>query len=462
MGNPFLGNLRRERKLVGPTRLPEVLTLRSLKEAISTAILPVGRNEKPQWATWNTKKAIDEGFKASTWVYAAVSRISTAAASPPWVVQEEREEEGKVVEVPVASDVPLQALLQRPNPFMSMNDIVRRAATHLYLGGNAIITKIRAGNATGQKGLQRARKEAGTEADVGKPVVELWPIHPGYVAPVPSRTDYLKEYELKNPDGGKGTILKVENVIHIQLVDPEHPFWGMSPLQAASRTVDADVKAVEWNMVAMSNRSVPDGVFTLDMPMSRDQWEEARDMVKEQYQDTDNARTPWILGNAAKWEPMSLSPAEMDFIESRKLTREEILSVFGVPPPLVGLYEQATLANIKTAREIFWLDTIIPFLDVIRATLERSLIPDFYDEQTAQTISVNYDTSNVDALQEDLGQKMETAQAMWESGVPWSMINDRLELGMAPWPGWDIPYVPTNMVPAGEGSGIDDALEGVL
>lgn len=450
MANPFLGNLSQREKKAGPGRVPTSLGPRDWKEYISTAVLPSSRENKPQWGKWNTQKAVEEGFKASTWVYAAVSRISTAAGTPPWVVEElvEGENENETVAQPVGADEPLQALLDRPNPFMTTKDIIRRVATHLYLGGNGIITKIRAGKRDG---------------DSEQPVAELWPMHPAWVAPVLSKTDFISRYDLKNPDGtGKAKPMDVKNVIHIQLVDPNDPTWGMSPLQAAAKTVDADVKAVEWNMVAMQNRSVPDGVFTLDLPVTREQWEEARDQVKEQYMGTDNARAPWVVGNSARWQQMAMSPAEMDFIESRKLTREEILAVFGVPPPLVGVYENATLANIKTAREIFWLDTMLPFLDVVEEALWRSLVPDFYDEASARKMLLRYDTSNVDALQEDMGQKMETAQSMWETGIPWSVINDRLELGMTPWPGWDVPYVPTSMVPAGEGTGLLDAMEGVL
>jgi hypothetical protein len=134
----------------------------------------------------------------------------------------------------------------------------------------------------------------------------------------------------------------------------------------------------------------------------------------------------------------------MDFIESRKMTREEICAIFQVPPPMVGIYDHATLANIETARKIFWLDTVIPFLEDLQSAFNLALTPEFGDD-----LMLEFDVSNVEAIQENYRDKIETAKSLWAMGVPFNQINQQLELGFDDIPGGDVGYLPMNMLPAG-------------
>ena len=386
------------------------------KSVTTGQILPRWQDGRPMWSEWSTDKAIRDGFKASTWVYACVYRLMKAAASVPWKVSRQV----KQGEWEVVPNHPLQLLLEQPNPFMSGQDLIERMTAHLYLGGNGLWTKVRAGGV----------------------VAELWPIGPEGIRPVPSRTDFIKQYEYQQGDGKH--IIKPEDIVHVMFVDPGNPYWGLSPLQAGARTVDTDIEAVKWNKVALQNRAITDGVFSFKEPLTKDQWEEARKQVREQHQGADNARTPWVLGGDAEWHQMSLSPAEMDFIESRRMTREEICAIFQVPPPMVGIYDHATLANIETARKIFWLDTVIPFLEDLRAAFNLSLTPEF-----GPGMRLDFNVDNVAAIQDSFYDTVNAAKDLWAMGVPFNQINQQLELGFDDIPGGDQGYLPMSLLPAG-------------
>ena len=183
----------------------------------------------------------------------------------------------------------------------------------------------------------------------------------------------------------------------------------------------------------------------LNHPLTQDQWTEARAMVREQHQGMDNAHTPWVLGAGANWQQMSLSPAEMDFINSRKFTREEICTIFQVPPPMIGILEKATYQNIETARKILWQDSIVPLLEDIKDCFNLSLTPEF-----GQDIELSYDLGNVEALQETTGDKITQAKDLFAMGVPFNMINQKLELGFDNIDGGDTGFLPNSLVPAEE------------
>ncbi len=46
---------------------------------------------QPQFSEWSVERAISDGYKASTWEYACVTKIMDSASSVPWKVQEQQE-----------------------------------------------------------------------------------------------------------------------------------------------------------------------------------------------------------------------------------------------------------------------------------------------------------------------------------------------------------------------------------
>ena len=342
--------------------------------------IPTWLDKKARWNNWNTERAIQYGYKSSAAVYSCVNLLSKSASSVPWHVYK-KNSQGSWEIIP---NHPLELLISKPNPFMSRKDLIERITLHLYLGGNSILSKVRANNI----------------------VAELWPLPPDAMKVVPSQKDFISHYEYR----ANGIVHRIEtrDIIHNKFIDPSNMFWGMAPLEAGAKQIDTDTSALEWNKVSLQNRAITDGVFSFDNPLTKEQWEEARRMVREQYSGPENARTPWVLGANAKWQPLSLSPQEMDFIESRKFTREEICSIFGVPPVMIGYYENATLANIETGRKIFWQDTLIPYLEDLKNCFNLALTSEFGGE-----IEISYDVSMVDALQENLTDKINNARTLW-------------------------------------------------
>lgn len=59
---------------------------------------------------------------------------------------------------------------------------------------------------------------------------------------------------------------------------------------------------------------------------------------------------------------MSLSPADMDFINAKHIAAREIALAFGVPPQLLGISGDATYANYREANQAFWRHTIVPLV----------------------------------------------------------------------------------------------------
>jgi len=375
-------------------------------------VLPFG-SKAPQWSKWDSKKAVEEGYQASPWVYAAVKRRVDAVASVPWVV-ERRTKDGWEIDDSHA----LNRLLHQPNARMSWEELISLTVTQLDLSGNAFWHEVK---------LSSGR------------VQEVWPIAPWRVAITPSATGLtVGGYTLTDSQQN----IAADDMVHIRYTNPDGGWYGQSPLQAVGKAVDVDNAAAAWQKVSMQNRGVPDGIFQADDPhMTSEQFEQAENVVKEKYAQLGRARQPWIL-NQFKWVPMSLTPAEVDFIETRNLTRKEICAVYGVPEAMIIGMGDANRASAETVRRTFWLDTIIPLLDELAQTLTKDLAREFGTD-----IRLNYDVSSVPALQDNQAEKMEVAKALHSMGVPFNVINEKLELGFDDVEGGDVGYLPSSLLP---------------
>lgn len=377
-------------------------------------LIPSWQNRKPIWSDWSTENAIRNGFKASVWVYRCCQLKARAVSQVPWIVEELQGRDWVRVE-----GHPIEILLSEANPYMSGQDLFECLTYHLHLSGNGLWHMVLV---------------------QGMPV-ELWPLMPDRIKPVPDQMNWISKYEYKI--GTDKRDLQPNEVLHFMFLDPGNPYWGIGPLQAAARVVDTDNEAVNWQKVSLQNRAVADGVFSFEQPLTSEQWKEARQQVREQHQGVDNARTPWVLGGGAKWQQMSLTPVEMDFLNSRHWSVEEICAAFGVDPLLLLSDRSATYNNKIMARRVFWEDEIIPLLTDIQEALNVGLIP-FWDPESvkpgvAAKLRIRYDVANVTALTPVFHEKVETGLKLFRMGIPVNMINRRLELGFDEIPGGDEP-----------------------
>jgi len=387
-----------------------------VKGGIPIPLIPTAINRRAYWSTWSTEDAVTNGYAASVFVYACVNKLMKAAASVPWRV---KVRSGDSYETD--DDHPIAKLFRRPNQFATFQNQIETITSHLFLGGNAIFYKV----------------------PVAGKTAELWIVRPDYIGPIMSEANYLEGYEYKL--NGKKIFVPYENIIHFMFVDPATPWWGIAPMKAASKVVDTDIDSVNFNKIGLQNRGVPDGIIALNQNLTQDQFDSAKDSIREGYLGPDNAHTPLVLSGEARWQRTASTPAELDFIKSQSWTAERICAVFGVPPPLIGLYEKATLTNIETARLIFWQDTVVPYLDDLKDVLNHSLA---YEYGENAEVVIDYDVSEVQALASVFNEKITSAVKLFQMGVPFNEINQRLSLDFDDIAGGDQGWIPSTFQPS--------------
>ncbi|MDT8442438.1 MAG: phage portal protein, partial [Desulfuromonadales bacterium] len=388
------------------------------KSVPGNLMLPTYASGRPVTKRWDANRAIRDGYEASTWVYAAVEAIASAAASVPWIGT--RLNADGEYEPDRAS--PVATVIERPNPAMSRARVVHRAVQHLSLTGNALLTQIKAGGRTR----------------------EMWPIDPRYVTPIPSRVEWIAGYRYQR--GDVSFTLRPEDVIHLMYESPDDPYWGIAPLKAAARHVDTDIAAIDWNRLSMANRGAPDTVFHLG-DVDQSEFDRARQVIHDRYTGTDKAHLPIVIaGESTRVETASRSQVEMDFIAGLELTRGAILSAFRVPGPVVGVFTDAPLSqeNLRAAQRMFWSQTVIPVLRLLESAWSMAIVPEFGDPDR---IGITYDISGIEAMRDDIAEKTATLVELTGSGVPLNAALRLLEFDLADVDGGDVGLVDATRVP---------------
>lgn len=396
------------------------------KDAKPMDLIPVFLDGRPRWPEWNSAVAIDRGFKGSSWVYIGAMKNANALSLMPWNV--EKRVKGRWIHEP---DHPAQKLINNPNPWTSRQHLIMLMVLELMITGNNLIGKVRVGG----------------EGDTDGEITELVSIRSHRIATITNEgSDKLIDaYEITAEDGRR-VECPAENIVHTMLPDPDDRFWGLSPLQACMRAFETDREAGDWQKVSFQNMLVPPGVFSFEKAIDESQFQQAQEKLRTEYQGALNANKPMLLGNGVTFTPLAMTSEEVDFIQTRQMTKSEILATLGVPLQIVDSTD-STFSNADTARRVWWEDTLFPLAGLIGGALLTQLVSEFSDIKVEQ-YRVVPDTSMVHALLVAINEKLDAALKLQQLGYTTNQINERLALGMPDIEWGNQGFVPSSLVPA--------------
>jgi HK97 family phage portal protein len=232
-------------------------------------------------------------------------------------------------------------------------------ATHLLLHGNAFVE---------------------TGLDLGGRPAELWVLRPERMRLEtdangwPSHWVYQVGAKLQRmpAQGDAGS----PGVLHLKAFDPLDDHLGAGAAAAAAEAVALLQAAGRWNRALIANAARPSGALVLDGedgPLSAEQFGRLRDEIEEGFQGARNAGRPMLLEGGLRWQPLAMTPAEMDFQKAREAAARDVALAFGVPSMLLGLPGDSTHANYAEANVALWRLTILPLLNRILDGVSRHL-----------------------------------------------------------------------------------------
>jgi HK97 family phage portal protein len=226
---------------------------------------------------------------------------------------------------------------------------------------------------------------------------ELVCLRPDRVKIVGGQNGWPESYEYSVY--GASTRIAAENVLHIKTFNPLDDYYGQSPLEAASRSIDTHNSAAAWNKAMLDNAARPSGALVFaasEGRLTNDQFERIKSELQQTYQGASNAGRPMILEGGLDWKEMGYSPKDMEFTETKNASAREIALAFGVPPMLLGIPGDNTFANYAEANRTFWRQAVVPLLGRVTEALSIHIGPNF-----ASDLRLTFDLDQVEALAPD-------------------------------------------------------------
>lgn len=356
----------------------------------------------PGW-TGTSDKKLTRPYTQISAVYAAVRAKARNIAQVPFVITKQGSEE------PIKSG-PLFDLFENVNPTMSKYQLWEALVTCLDTRGQGFIFKDR-------------------EYVKGIPVF-LWVIHPKAVKPAHKNNIWVGWWLSK---GGRTEFWSIDEVIQPKYYNPYDDLEGLSPLKALELGLETEWGAIKYNKLYFDQDGTPGTVFSTEQQLSDPQYARMKNDLIAKRKGVDHAHEALLLEGGVKVASIRLSNKDMEFLEQRKFTREEIAMVYGTPKAELQLYEDINYATANSADLSFWKKTLIPLMVLIQDKLNTDFLKPLGYHGT-------FDIRSVDVLNQEILEKAEAAKEFWGMGVPFNQINERLNLGFEEVPEGDAPY----------------------
>ncbi len=344
------------------------------------------------------KSVTERSAMQMTAVYACVRILSEAIAGLPLHLYKYTDTGSKEK----AIDHPLYLLLHdEPNPEMSAFVFRETLMTHLLLWGNAYAQVIR--NGKGE-------------------VVALYPLMPNKMTVDRDQNgrlyySYLHANEEAPTMKGSSVILSPYDVLHI----PGLGFDGLvgySPIAMAKNAIGLAMATEEYGAKFFANGAAPSGV--LEHPGTIKDPTRVREAWQTQFGGSSNSGKIAVLEEGMKYTPISISPEQAQFLETRKFQINEIARIFRVPPHMLADLEKSSFSNIEQQSLEFVKYTLDPWVIRWEQSLMRTLLTP--DEKKEYFFKFNVDG----LLRGDYASRMSGYATARQNG--WMSANDIREL----------------------------------
>ena len=270
-------------------------------------------------------------------------------------------------------------------------------------------------------------------------VTAIYPLPPGDVSPERLASGRLR-FRVSQRQGGS-LILLQDEMLHIRGPSRDG-LLGVSPLQFARGAMGLRIAQAETAQNLMQNGLRPSGVMSFAERIQSADRTKIRDSVAERLQGPNNAGQLLIMDGGAKFERLSFSPEDAEFLESQNLANEDVARVYGVPPTSVGITDKATYSNVEQEGRSLVQNCLGPLAARIEAALSRCLLT----AEAKKTLYIEHDLSGL--LRGDVQARFEAYRIGREIGV-FSPNDVRRRENEPPIPNGNSYHQPSNWAPLG-------------
>lgn len=309
-----------------------------------------------------------------------------------------------------------QLLNYQPNRYQTRTEFFEQLMLNLVAWGNAYVIK----------------------QMVGKRIVGLQ-VCPSAQVEKELLRDGTAIYKYVTPNGDV-KVFSDSSVWHIMIFG--NGLVGMSPLSYAGNALGIAKNLGDRQSVLAGNGGKVNGILTVDAALTDKQ----REAIKQNFKGLTegNSDELFVLEAGFNYQQTSLSPTDMQLLESRRFSIEDIARFMGVPSVLINDTSSSTTwgSGIEQINMGFYKLNLKPYLERIESSIKRHLMPK--SDWSKYDIEFDFDS----LLRADAATRAEANSKLINSGQ--ATPNEvRASEGRPPKTGGDEIYLNGTLVPAG-------------
>lgn len=261
----------------------------------------------------------------------------------------------KAVEVEEVLEHPFIELMKNVNPFMNEFELKELTCLNQELTGNNYWYLL--------------------NNNMGLPI-QLWIVPPDKVKIIPSKEEFISGYLYRN--GLDATSFDKLEIVHFKYPSPTSAYYGMGVVAAIAHAYNINENMNTYENTLFSNMARPDGILSTDQSINPVELERTITEWNQRYSGVKKSGKTAILANGLKYQQISINPKDLNFLEGRKVTKEEIVNAFG---QTLALYDKdANRANSDAAIYMFMRDAVSPRHRRTEQKINEQIMPRYDDK----------------------------------------------------------------------------------
>lgn len=352
----------------------------------------------------------DRPYEENVWIRAGIKAISEGFVRMP--LQFYPEDPGSGVE-PLASH-PLLDLLADPNRVMTPTQFWRAHVINMKHDGESVWFMMDESGAPVQSNPQTRQllTMPASVVPVRGSLVEIQYDAGGMPLTYRYTTSYSRNSSKVSPAFPAGS------VVHYRDYDPYNFARGLGDVDSLERETDLYFQAFRAMDASVRNGGDPGGFIIYDHEVDAAEMQRRQELADDEFSGP-NQRRMKLLQSSAKFVPNPVKPSDMQYETLLTWLRDSILAGIGVPPPCVGVYDNATYNNVETAHRELWTgpNGILSMADSAADVLTHDLLPRMIRLGSPQGTVAFFQRSHIEQLQRDVGEQLERAANISAKGI---------------------------------------------